>query len=91
MNVALIIVKHGPNNPAERIKLESATENDDVILLQNGVYWILQNVKEHTKANVYALKDDFLARGYDESNSNVPLISYAQLIEIIEKHPKSIG
>lgn len=91
MNVALIIVKYGPNNPAEKIKLETATENDDVVLLQNGVYWILQDVKKYTKANVYALRDDFLARGYDESDSSVPLISYAQLVELIEKHPKSIG
>lgn len=88
--MALILVKYGPNNPAERVKLEIARSEDDVVLIQNGVFWALEDVKKYTKANVCAIKDDFVARGYSESDSTVPLISYEQLIELIEKHPKSI-
>ncbi|HEY8540836.1 MAG TPA: sulfurtransferase complex subunit TusB [Pseudothermotoga sp.] len=89
--MALILIKFGTNNPAEKIKLESASLDDDVVLIQNGIYWALNDMKQYTKAKVYAIKEDFLARGYEESNSKVPLINYAQLIELIEKHPKSIS
>ncbi len=89
--MALILVKYGPNNPAEQIKLNSATIEDDVVLIQNGVYWALEDLKTQTKANVFAIKDDFISRGYNESESKVPLIDYGKFIELIEKHPKSIG
>ncbi|MGJ8455824.1 sulfurtransferase complex subunit TusB [Pseudothermotoga sp. U03pept] len=89
--MALILIKYGPNNPAERIKLYAATDEDDVVLIQNGVYWALEDFKSHTKASVFAIKDDFLSRGYSESDSKVPLIDYGRFVELVEKHPKSIG
>ncbi|HOJ87604.1 MAG TPA: sulfurtransferase complex subunit TusB [Pseudothermotoga sp.] len=89
--MALILIKFGTNNPAERFKLANASSDDDVVLIQNGIYWALNDAKQYTAARVYAIKEDFLARGYDEPDSKVPLINYAQFVELIEKHPKTIS
>ncbi|MDD2333214.1 MAG: sulfurtransferase complex subunit TusB [Mesotoga sp.] len=85
----LIVVKNGPNNSADRIKINAAKEGDKVVLIQDGVFWALNELT--TKAEVFALKDDVEARGYSASDVSVPLITYEGFIDIVEECEKSIG
>ncbi len=90
----VIIVKYGLNNEIERRKMEFAEPGDTVVLIQNGVFWLVGNearkiVKEGVQ--ICALKDDYLARGYDEGDTSEKLISYEDFIEILEKDHRTIG
>ncbi len=87
--MALILVKYGTDHPIEKLKIENARAEDKIVFIQNGVFWALKKVD--TKAKTFAIKDDFLARGYDEKDSQVPLIDYSQFIEIVESEPQFIG
>ena len=91
--MALVLVKYGVDNPAEKIKLQIANENDKVVLIQNGVYWaVLEDVTELTKGKVYVLKGDLEARGYCETDvKGVELIDYDGFIELVEQEEKFIG
>ncbi|MBC7123719.1 MAG: sulfurtransferase complex subunit TusB [Pseudothermotoga sp.] len=87
--MALILVKYGTDHPVEQLKIKSAKAEDKIVLIQNGVYWALKNVE--TPAKVYAIKDDFLARGYSEEDAKVNLISYSEFIDLLESEEKFIG
>ncbi len=87
--MALILVKYGTDHPAEKLKIKSAKPDDKIILIQNGVYWALEEIE--SPAKIYAIKDDFIARGYSESESKVPLISYSEFVSLLEAEEKFIG
>ncbi|WP_126993192.1 sulfurtransferase complex subunit TusB [Thermosipho globiformans] len=89
--MALVLVKYGINHPVEKLKIENAKEEDSIVLIQDGVYWNLQDLSSLTKANVYILKEDFLARGYKEDEAKYNLIDYDGFVELIEKEEKFIG
>lgn len=87
--MALILVKYGTDHPVEQLKIKSAKAEDKIVLIQNGVYWALKDIE--TPAKVYAIKDDFLARGYSEEDAKVSLISYSEFIDLLESEEKFIG
>lgn len=90
----LIIVKYGPENPAEQGKLALAAEGDEVVLLQNGVFWAISEQLAPVQARgvkVYALESDWLARGYAPSTAKTPLITYDGFLDIVERQEKSLG
>ena len=89
--MALILVKFNNTHPIEKIKIQSAKEDDTVVLIQDGIYWGLEDVKKLTNSRVVAIKEDALARSYDEKDLNVELIDYHGFIDIIEKEEKFIG
>jgi len=89
--MALILIKHGMHHAVERLKLNCAVEGDDVVLVQDGVFWAISEEIKAIKGNVSAIADDFQARGYCPDRSLVPLVSYADVIEIIEGQPKIIS
>lgn len=90
----LIIVKYGPENPAEQGKLALAAEGDEVVLLQNGIFWAISEKLAPVLAKglkVYALESDLLARGYSPAAAKTPLITYDGLLDIVERQEKSLG
>ena len=89
--MALILVKYGPSHPVAKLKLETAKEEDRVLLIQNGVYWALEDPSKYTKARVYATKGDFVARGYGEEESKVPLLDYSEVVDLIVANEKFLG
>lgn len=89
--MALIMVKFNNCNPIEELKIKNAKKEDTVVLIQDGVYWGLEDLKNLTDANVVAIRDDVLARGYDEKDLNANLIGYHDFISIVEKEEKFIG
>ncbi|BAL80523.1 sulfurtransferase complex subunit TusB [Caldisericum exile] len=92
--MALIIIKKSPDYQVAHLLLEIALPQDKVIFLQDGVLFAVEkDVKTLVKDGVelFALKEDFVARGFDEKESLVPLISYDEFAEIVEKEPKIIS
>ncbi|ABQ47763.1 MULTISPECIES: DsrH/TusB family sulfur relay protein [Thermotoga] len=87
--MALVLVKYGTDHPVEKLKIRSAKAEDKIVLIQNGVFWALEELE--TPAKVYTIKDDFLARGYSEEDSKVPLITYSEFIDLLESEEKFIG
>ena len=90
----VIMIKYGLYNEIEKRKMSFADEGDTVVLIQNGIFWTLKDAyKKYVKdgVKVVALKEDYLARGYEEKSSPVPLISYDELIELFEKDHRTVG
>ncbi len=92
----LIIVKYPPTRKISGEKLSLAKEGDAVVLLQDAVLYALGDPKiDELKKNgveVYALKDDFNARGYSDDMSTVGLIGYGEFIDlVVEKGEKTVG
>jgi tRNA 2-thiouridine synthesizing protein B len=92
----LIVVKYPPTRKISRDKISLAKEGDVVVLIQDAVLYalgdpILEEIKEKS-VEVYALKEDFEARGYSEDMSAVDLITYGDFIDLlVEKGEKTVG
>jgi tRNA 2-thiouridine synthesizing protein B len=89
--MALVMVKEGRGNIGAKMKLVVAREDDDIVLIQDGVYWMLEQIQGVTKGRVSVLKEDLIARGYTEDATSLPIIDYGGLVELIEKHERFIG
>ena len=94
--MAMILIKYSDENPISMDLLDIAKEGDEVVLIQDGVLFALGEPPKIYEvlgrgARVYAVREDLEARGYEEEDSIVPLISYDELIEIVERNEKSIG
>jgi tRNA 2-thiouridine synthesizing protein B len=89
--MALILVKFNNTHPIEKIKIQNAKKDDTVVLIQDGIYWGLEDAKKLTDSKIVAIKEDVLARGYDEKDFDVDLIDYHEFIDIVEKEKKFIG
>ncbi len=94
--MAMILIKYSDENPISIDIFDLAKEGDEVVFIQDGVLFALGEPPKiyevlGRRAKVYAVREDFETRGYGEEDSIVPLISYDELIEIIERNEKSIG
>ena len=89
--MSTILIKYGTDHSVERLKLNSAKPEDSVVLIQNGIFWLLDERTASCAGKVYAMRDDILARGYSESDCPFQLIDYSQFVEIVEKDPQFIG
>lgn len=92
--MALIIVKKSPNEKISEFLLRNALPGDKVFLIQDGVIFsVLPSLKNLVKEGVslFALKEDFLARGFKEDDSQVSLLDYDGFAELIEKEEKIIS
>ena len=43
--MALIVIKYGKNNVAETIKFKAARKGDRVVLVQDGIFWALDDIE----------------------------------------------
>ncbi len=92
----LIIVKYPPTRKISWEKLSLAKKGDVVVLIQDAVLYALGDPKidelKEIGVEVYALKDDFNARGYSDDMSSVDLVSYGEFIDlVVEKGQRAAG
>ncbi|MDG6881488.1 sulfur transfer complex subunit TusB [Phocoenobacter uteri] len=67
--------------------LGNITEQDAVVLWQNGVLQAVKNSQLFAKiANLYILEQDVQARGLAITRSNFQQINLTQLVELTEKY-----
>ena len=92
----LILVKYPKTRKISLEKLSLAKEGDVVVLIQDAVLYALGDEKIEDLKNkgveVYAIREDFEARGYKEEDSVVKLINYGEFIDlVVEKGEKTAG
>lgn len=79
----LIVIKSSPHTEEAQSALKLAREvSADILLLQNGVYFVRQGRLEDI-GTVYALKDDIRLRGEGAQGSGVRAISYDEMIDLM--------
>ena len=75
--------------------LEAISEDDGVLFLEDGVYYIWKDIKDliYTEQyECYALKEDLLARGVEiTSIKGVNLVDYAAYVDLCEEYEKIIN
>lgn len=80
----LHIVTTGPNSPAHSIPFAShLEESDEVLLLGDGVYWILTR---QFSAQIYALTEDCETRGLSVESLSLKLIDFDEFVVLTERH-----
>lgn len=87
----LILVKYGPENPAERWKLEAASPDDQIVLIQNGIFWAIAEPQILVDKKVALVQPDLEARGYAAETCQWPLVDYAGFVTLLEQNPKSMS
>ena len=87
----LILIKYGPENPGERWKLEAATPEDQIVLIQNGIFWAITEPEILEGKTVAIVQPDLEARGYSVEACKWPVVDYAGLITLLEENPKSMS
>lgn len=89
----LILIKYGNENPAEQWKLEMASADDVIVLIQNGIFWAVTQEGQKALAGkkVYAIQADLDARGYNAADLPLEPVDYSGFIELLEQHERSMS
>ncbi|MDN3639724.1 sulfurtransferase complex subunit TusB [Simiduia curdlanivorans] len=84
----LHIISKSLANADIQIALRAAQKEDAIILINDAVYAFANKTPIDTKASVFALAPDLIARGLnvDKLPSLVALIDYAGFVELSESH-----
>lgn len=89
----LILIKYGTENPAEHWKLDMASADDVIVLIQNGIFWAITD--EGRKAldgkKVYVVQADLDARGYTAEDCPFETVDYAGFVELLEQNERSMS
>ncbi|HZL82439.1 MAG TPA: sulfurtransferase complex subunit TusB [Candidatus Deferrimicrobium sp.] len=92
--MALIVVKKSPENGISNRLLKVALPSDTILLVQDGVLFAMDKDLESKVTQgvkLVALKEDFLARGFSEADSSIPLVDYNGWVELLEQNDKVIS
>ena len=92
----LMVIKSAPETPEGKRGIMLATYmSADIVLLQNGVYFMQGQKLEDTGfvGRTYVLEDDRLLRGLetDADDRNIQGINYDGLIDVMAEHDNVIG
>ncbi len=90
----LVMIKSAPDTTDGATGLTLAKEGGaDLVLLQNGVYFVQKKRLGTFAGNVYVLDDDKRLRGLKDSemDSRVKTIDYDKLTDIITGGEKVVG
>jgi len=92
----VVFIKSGPDTPEGKRGVRLSCEmHSDIVLLQNGVYFIegpaLEDLGFAGKA--YVLEDDKEMRGikYSGEDQNIKIISYDSLVDLMTESDKVVG
>ncbi|NJD56649.1 MAG: hypothetical protein FIA94_09635 [Nitrospirae bacterium] len=90
----LVIIRSAPDTPEGKrgVKLARAM-SADIVLLQNGVYFIEGQALEDLgfAGPAYVLEDDKRLRGLTADGMNIKSISYDSLVDFMAESDKVIG
>jgi sulfur relay protein TusB/DsrH len=92
----LVIVRNAPDTPEGKRGVKLArTMSADLVLLQNGVYFLQKDQLEDLGffRTAYVLEDDRRLRGLTigEEKKNIKDISYDSLIDLMTENDKVVG
>jgi sulfur relay protein TusB/DsrH len=92
----LVIIRNAPDTPEGKRGVKLArTASANIVLLQNGVYFIQeQRLEDLGFCNTaYVLEDDRRLRGLkaNEENKNIKDISYEDMVDLMAESDKVVG
>lgn len=92
----LVIIKSAPDTPEGKRGVRLACDMyADIVLLQNGVYFIQKDKLEDLGfvRSAYVLEDDRRLRGLkaNSANKNIKGINYDSLVDLMAESDKVIG
>jgi sulfur relay protein TusB/DsrH len=90
----IVIVRSGPDTPEGKraLKLAQSTASD-IVLTQNGAYFLNGDALEGFYNVAYILEDDMKLRGLkaEESAARLKTITYDGLVDLMAEADKVIG
>ncbi len=92
----IVIVKSAPDTPEGKRGVKIARDmSADIVLLQNGVYFLKEQALEDLGfvRTAYVLEDDRRLRGLKSANShkNIKDIDYGGLVDLMTETDKVVG
>ncbi len=92
----IVIVKSAPDTPEGKRGVKSARDmSADIVLLQNGVYFLNARALEDLGFvnTAYVLEDDRRLRGLNGANKNMNIrdIDYDGLVDLLTETDKVVG
>ncbi len=88
----LVIIKSAPNTPDGNRGLRIARDaSADVVLLQNGVYFAVNDMLDGFCGIAYAVEEDLRMRGLTAITGGIKTIDWSELIDLIFEEDSVIG
>lgn len=92
----LVIIRNAPDTPEGKRGVKIARDmSADIVLLQNGVYFLMEQALEDLGfvRTAYVLEDDRRLRGLRGTNEkkNIKAIDYAGLVDLMTETDKVVG
>lgn len=90
----LVIIKNAPDTMEGKRAIKLATDmSADLVLIQNGVYFIQKGVMESFTGSIYALGDDLRLRGLkdEDVDKRTKVIDYDDLVDLMVENEKVMG
>jgi sulfur relay protein TusB/DsrH len=90
----IVMIKSAPDTPEGRRGLAIAQDmSADIVLLQNGIYFLAKDALEGFNNVAYVLEDDVRLRGLkgDGTAAKYKTITYDGLVDLMEETDKVLG
>lgn len=90
----LVIVKNGTDTPEGRRGIRLARDMAaDLVLIQNGVYFVREAGLDDFNGRVYVLDEDLALRGLSgaETGKDIKKVDYDALVDLMAESDKVVG
>ena len=91
-----IVNKSSFNSKAFSSAINSASDGDSILLIEDGVYTVntlaespLKQKANSKSLNLYCLSEDMQARGITLDNASVTVTNYSGFVDLVEQHKSS--
>ncbi len=88
----LVLIKNSPETKEGKRGLKIARDaSADIVLLQNGVYFAVNEMLDGFCGTAYAVEEDLKMRGLDDIKRGIKVIDWGQLVDMMAQEDKVIG
>lgn len=88
----IILVKSLPATPEGKRGIKMARDMAaDIVFMQNGIYFALDEMIDGYCGTAYAIKEDVYMRGMQNQMRSVKVIDWDQLIDMMVEEDKILG
>jgi sulfur relay protein TusB/DsrH len=88
----LVLIKSSPHTSEGKRGLKIARDtSSDIVLLQDGVYFMINDMLDGFCGTAYAVKEDVALRGLSDVIRGVKIIDWDDLIDKMVEEDKVVG
>ncbi|HHN64121.1 MAG TPA: hypothetical protein ENK09_02005 [Nitrospirae bacterium] len=88
----LVLIKSAPNTVEGKRGLKIARDtSSDIVLLQDGVYFMVNEMLDGYCGTAYAIEEDVSLRGLGDIRTGVKIINWDGLIDMATEEDKVVG